>query len=66
MPANYINFLDYRQMRRALCLLKTNNLPLNAIARYRENISNQICAAFDAGDVEDIVTLCLFALHMID
>ena len=28
--ANYINFLDCRQMRLALCLLKTNKLPLIA------------------------------------
>ena len=53
--ANYTKFLDCRQMRRALCLLKTDNLPLNAIARYGESISNPICAACDAGDVEDIV-----------
>ena len=59
IQASYIGYINARELRRALCLLRCCKLPLNGICRFGERIVDPFCKQCDGQHVED---LCHFVL----
>ena len=57
--ASYIDHLSAREYRRALCLLRCNRLPLNAVTYRTQPIRDPFCKQCDSQCIED---LCHFML----
>jgi len=57
--ANYVCEVESLEYRRAICLLRSNKLPLNGISRYGKPITDPFCSQCDGQQIEDV---CHFLL----